>query len=194
VRGGALSFDGADDAVRLPHRTRLALGEGDFTASLHFRYAAPAGEQPFLWMGGTGGAQPQVWLRGEPAGDRIRALITTRSGATTVRTASVSAPGARNDGRWHHLALRRGGGRLTLFLDGHAFTTADVPGSVSRNSPFGVHIGQRMDSRAFLTGAVDDVRVWNRALSDGELASGAAGAASRGTVLHLPMDRLSGSN
>ncbi|MFJ4283209.1 exo-alpha-sialidase [Streptomyces massasporeus] len=194
VRGGALSFDGTDDAVRLPYRSRLPLGEGDFTASLHFRYTATTGEQPFLWMGGIGTTQPQIWLRGEPASDRVRGLITTRSGATTVRSASVSADGAHNDGRWHHLALRRGGGRLTLFLDGEAIGTADVPGSVSRNSPFGVHIGQRMDSRAFLTGAIDDVRVWNRALSDQELASGASGAASRGTVLWLPMDQVSGSN
>ncbi|MFC8146891.1 exo-alpha-sialidase [Streptomyces paradoxus] len=194
VRGGALSFDGTDDAVRLPYRSRLPLGEGDFTASLHFRYTATTGEQPFLWMGGIGTTQPQIWLRGEPASDRVRGLITTRSGATTVRSASVWSDGARNDGRWHHLALRRGGGRLTLFLDGEAIGTADVPGSVSRNSPFGVHIGQRMDSRAFLTGAVDDVRVWDRALSDGELAAGASGAASRGTVLWLPMDQVSGSN
>ncbi|MFJ7335166.1 exo-alpha-sialidase [Streptomyces sp. NPDC101110] len=194
VRGGALSFDGADDAVQLPYRSRLPLGDGDFTASLHFRYTATAGEQPFLWMGGIGTTQPQIWLRGEPASDRVRGLITTRSGATTVRSASVSTDGAHNDGRWHHLALRRGGGRLTLFLDGEALGTTDVPGSVSRNSPFGVHIGQRMDSRAFLTGAIDDVRVWNRALSDEELASGASGAASRGTVLWLPMDRVSGSN
>ncbi|MFF7765603.1 exo-alpha-sialidase [Streptomyces massasporeus] len=194
VRGGALSFDGTDDAVRLPYRSRLPLGEGDFTASLHFRYTATTGEQPFLWMGGIGTTQPQIWLRGEPAGNRVRGLITTRSGATTVRSASVSTDGAHNDGRWHHLALRRGGGRLTLFLDGEAIGTADVPGSVSRNSPFGVHIGQRMDSRAFLTGAIDDVRVWNRALSDEELASGASGAASRGTVLWLPMDQVSGSN
>ncbi|GGV60375.1 sialidase family protein [Streptomyces massasporeus] len=194
VRGGALSFDGTDDAVRLPYRSRLPLGEGDFTASLHFRYTAATGEQPFLWMGGIGTTQPQIWLRGEPASNRVRGLITTRSGATTVRSASVSTDGARNDGRWHHVALRRGGGRLTLFLDGEAIGTADVPGSVSRNSPFGVHIGQRMDSRAFLTGAIDDVRVWNRALSDEELASGASGAASRGTVLWLPMDQVSGSN
>ncbi|GAA2316346.1 exo-alpha-sialidase [Streptomyces hawaiiensis] len=194
VRGGALSFDGTDDAVRLPYRSRLPLGEGDFTASLHFRYTAAAGEQPFLWMGGIGSTQPQIWLRGEPASNRVRGLITTRSGATTVRSASVSTDGAHNDGRWHHLALRRGGGQLTLFLDGTPLGTADVPGSVSRNSPFGVHIGQRMDSRAFLTGAIDDVRVWNRALSDEELASGASGAASRGTVLWLPMDRVSGSN
>ncbi|MFD5162924.1 exo-alpha-sialidase [Streptomyces hawaiiensis] len=194
VRGGALSFDGTDDAVRLPYRSRLPLGDGDFTASLHFRYTATTGEQPFLWMGGIGGNQAQIWLRGEPASDRVRGLITTRSGATTVRSASVWTDGAHNDGRWHHLALRRGGGRLTLFLDGEALGTADVPGSVSRNSPFGVHIGQRMDSRAFLTGAIDDVRVWNRALSDKELASGATGASSRGTVLWLPMDRVSGSN
>ncbi|MFJ4555045.1 exo-alpha-sialidase [Streptomyces massasporeus] len=194
VRGGALSFDGTDDAVRLPYRSRLPLGEGDFTASLHIRYTATTGEQPFLWMGGIGTTQPQIWLRGEPASNRIRGLITTRSGATTIRSASVSTEGAHNDGRWHHLALRRGGGQLTLFLDGEAIGTADVPGSVSRNSPFGVHIGQRMDSRAFLTGAIDDVRVWNRALSDEELASGASGAASRGTVLWLPMDQVSGSN
>ncbi|EFL36026.1 neuraminidase [Streptomyces viridochromogenes DSM 40736] len=197
VRGGALSFDGEDDAVRLPYRSRLPLGEGDFTASLFFRYTATTGEQPFLWMGGIGTTQPQIWLRGEPASDRVRALITTRSGATTVRTASVSTAGAHNDGRWHHLVLRRGGGNLTLFLDGSPMSTPDVPGSVSRNSPFGVHIGQRMDSRAFLTGALDDVRVWNRALSDEELASGAAGAAGAaagGTVLWLPMDRVSGSN
>ncbi|WP_328345639.1 sialidase family protein [Streptomyces violaceus] len=194
VRGGALSFDGTDDAVRLPYRSRLPLGEGDFTASLFFRYTATTGEQPFLWMGGIGSTQPQIWLRGEPAGARVRALITTRSGATTVRSASVWTAGAHNDGRWHHMALRRGGGKLTLFLDGKPLTTTDVPGSVSRNSPFGVHVGQRMDSRAFLSGAIDDVRVWNRALSDEELASGASGAAAKGTVLWLPMDQVSGSN
>ncbi|MGW0474689.1 exo-alpha-sialidase [Streptomyces coeruleorubidus] len=194
VRGGALSFDGIDDAVRLPYRSRLQLGEGDFTASLFFRYTATTGEQPFLWMGGIGSTQPQVWLRGEPASDRVRALITTRSGAATVRTASVWTDGAHNDGRWHHLVLRRGGGQLTLFLDGTPISTPDVPGSVSRNSPFGVHIGQRMDSRAFLTGAVDDVRVWNRALTDRELGAGTKNAAARGTVLWLPMDQVSGSN
>ncbi|MFC9126171.1 exo-alpha-sialidase [Streptomyces sp. NPDC057099] len=194
VRGGALSFDGTDDAVRLPYRSRLPLGEGDFTASLFFRYTATTGEQPFLWMGGIGSTQPQIWLRGEPASNRVRGLVTTRSGASTVRSASVWTDGAHNDGRWHHLALRRGGGKLTLLLDGAPLTTTDVPGSVSRNSPFGVHIGQRMDSRAFLSGAVDDVRVWNRALSDEELASGAAGADAEGTVLWLPMDQVSGSN
>ncbi|MFE1835489.1 exo-alpha-sialidase [Streptomyces sviceus] len=188
VIGGALDLDGADDAVRLPYRDQLPLGAKEFTASLWFRYTATAGEQPLLWMGGVGTGQPQVWLRGEPASGRVRGLITVREGATTLRTASVSTSGAYNDGRWHHVALRRGGGRLTLFVDGTATGAPDVPGSVSRNSPFGVHIGQRMDGRAFFTGAIDEVRVWDRALTDAEITG--AGPASRGTVLWLPMDRV----
>lgn len=191
VSGGALSFDGVDDAVRLPYSDRLPLGTKEFTASLWFRYTATTGDQPFLWMGGVGTTQPQVWLRGEPASNRVRALITVRDGATTVRTASVVTTGAYNDGQWHHAAVRRGGGQLTLSVDGTAVSTADVAGSVSRNSPFGVHIGQRMDSLQYFTGSIDEVHVWDRVLTDDELA--AQHPATAGTVLWLPMDHVSGS-
>ncbi|MFI6931351.1 exo-alpha-sialidase [Streptomyces sp. NPDC050287] len=190
--GGALGFDGADDAVRLPYRSQLPLGTKDFTVSLWFRYTAPCGEQPLLWMGGVGNYQPQVTLRADPAGHRLRGQITVRDGARTVRAADVSGTAAHNDGTWHRVALRRGGNRLTLFVDGTAVGgTADVTGSVSRNSPFGVHIGQRMDSRAFFTGAIDDVRVWDRALTDAELAARTAPVTD--LVLWLPMDRVSDS-
>ncbi|CAM5712254.1 exo-alpha-sialidase OS=Streptomyces alboniger OX=132473 GN=CP975_30580 PE=3 SV=1 [Streptomyces alboniger] len=196
--GGALAFDGTDDAVRLPFRARLPRGAGDFTASLWFRYTATAGEQPLLWMGGIGTNQPQVWLRGEPASDRITGLITTRRGAAPPRSASVRTTGAYNDGQWHHVVLRRQAaeGRLTLFLDGAPVTAADVPGSVSRTSPFGVHVGQRLDSRAHFTGAIDEVRLHGRALTDAEVADlgGGGTPVTRDTVVRLPMDRVHGSN
>ncbi|MFJ8508281.1 exo-alpha-sialidase [Streptomyces avermitilis] len=196
VFGGALEFDGADDAVRLPYRGVLPLGTKDFTASLWFRYTATTGEQPLLWMGGIGTSQPQVWLRGEPASNRVQGLITVRNGASAPQSAFVRTTGAYNDGRWHHLALRRGGGALTLFLDGTPISTADVPGSVSRNSPFGVHIGQRVDSRAYFTGSIDEVRVYGRALSDAEITGLRTDneASARDAVLRLPMDRVSGSH
>ncbi|MEU8952892.1 exo-alpha-sialidase [Streptomyces sp. NPDC048518] len=194
--GGALALDGTDDAVRLPFRRQLPLGTRDFTASLWFRYSATTGEQPLLWMGGIGTNQPQVWLRGEPASNRVTGLITTREGAAPPRSASVRTTGAYNDGRWHHVALRRGDGRLTLFLDGERVEAPDVPGSVSRNSPFGVHVGQRMDSRAYFTGAIDEVRVYDVALDDDRMeALRTEGAAvTRDTVIRLPMDHVRGSN
>ncbi|GGS41402.1 exo-alpha-sialidase [Streptomyces griseoviridis] len=186
--GGALVLDGADDGVRLPYRRELPLGDGDFTASLWFRYTATSGEQPLLWMGGIGTRQPQVWLRAEPARDRVTGLMTARDGTAAPRSAYARIAGARNDGRWHRLVLRRGGGRLTLFLDGERAGTADVPGSVSRFSAFGVHVGARMDGRAHFTGAVDDVRVWRRALTDDEVTGGEAAAGD--VVLWLPLDRV----
>ncbi|MGW4986121.1 exo-alpha-sialidase [Streptomyces mirabilis] len=194
VRGGALEFDGVDDAVRLPYQDRLPLGTKDFTASLWFRYTATGGEQPLLWMGGIGTTQPQVWMRAEPASHRITALITTRSGAAAPTSASVRTASAYNDGQWHHLALRRGGGLLTLSVDGTAVVAADVPGSVSRNSPFGVHVGQRMDSRAYFTGAIDEVRVYDRVLSDDELSTPPSREVTRDTVLYLPMDQVRGGH
>ncbi|MCA6090833.1 exo-alpha-sialidase [Streptomyces sp. SCA3-4] len=193
--GGGLRFDGADDAVRLPYRASLPLGARDFTAALWFRYggAAAGGEQPFLWMGGVGGA-PQVALRGEPRAGRVTGQVTALAeGPGPSRTATVRSAGAYHDGRWHHLALRRTGGRLTLTVDGVSTTVRDVPGTVSRNSTFGVHLAQKPDGRAFLAGDLDEVRVYGRALTDGELnalrASNAPPAGRERLVLWLPLDR-----
>lgn len=144
-------------------------------------------------MGGIGTTQPQVWLRAEPASNRITGLITTRDGAAAPRTASVRTTAAYNDGQWHHAVLRRGKGQLTLTVDGTSVVTPDVPGSVSRNSPFGVHVGERMDSRAHFTGAIDDVRVQDRALSDEELDTPVT-TVTPDTVLWLPMDRVRGGH
>ncbi|MFJ5032657.1 exo-alpha-sialidase [Streptomyces sp. NPDC088560] len=190
VFGGALEFNGTDAAVRLPYSSRLPLGTKDFTASLWFRYTATTGEQPLLWMGGTGTTQPQVWLRAEPANNRVQGLITVRDGAAAPQTAYVRTNTAYNDGRWHHVVLRRGGGRLMLSVDGMQSSVADIPGSVSRSSPFGVHIAQRMDSRAFFTGAIDEVHVWDRALTDQELSDPKALRSAKDTVLWLPLDHV----
>ncbi|MFI9202102.1 exo-alpha-sialidase [Streptomyces sp. NPDC053048] len=193
--GGALRFDGVDDAVRLPYRGSLPLGARDFTAVLWFRYRprAGAGEQPFLWMGGVGGA-PQVALRGEPDSGRITGQLTARTaGPGPSRTATVRSAGAYADGRWHRLALRRSGGRLTLTVDGTSTSVPGVPGTVSRNSAFGVHLGQKPDGRSFLTGDLDEVRVYARALTDAELAGPQGFPAPprpEETVLWLPLDRV----
>ncbi|WP_129843456.1 sialidase family protein [Streptomyces sp. RFCAC02] len=190
--GNALAFDGADDSVRLPHRDTLPLGEGDFTVSLWFRYSAASGTHPFLWMGGVGGNAPQVWVRGEPADGRVRALVTARDGAADPASASVATAGAYNDGAWHHLALTRSGGTLTLAVDGGVpVTAADVPGSVSVRTTFGVHLGERPDGRVRLTGALDEVRVWDRALTADELRRARDGdAPPTGAVTALPLDAV----
>ncbi|MGW1075820.1 exo-alpha-sialidase [Streptomyces sp. NPDC002537] len=191
--GGALSFDGRSGAVRLPFRDSLPLGTRDFTAALWFRMpsSAPPSEQPLLWMGGVGGA-PQVSLRGEP--DGVAGSLTAVAGPGPARSATARVAGAYRDGAWHFAALRRAGGRLTLTVDGTSTVVANVRGSVSRTSTFGVHLAQRPDSRGFLTGDLEEVRVYGRGLSNRELArlrdSGGAGVAARGLRVWLPLDRV----
>ncbi|MFF4694274.1 exo-alpha-sialidase [Streptomyces chattanoogensis] len=197
VFGDALAFDGKDDAVRLPYRDSLPLGTHDFTCSLFFRYDATTGEQPMLWMGGVGSRAPQVAVSADPAHHRITAHITAVDGARPPVTAQVVSNGAYNDGRWHHLALRRTGGRLMLTVDLVDTTSVpDVPGSVSRGSVFGVHLGQKVDSRAQFTGALDEVSVYRRALTDEQLTGvGTSDAAAGGPlVLRLALDRVHGGD
>ncbi|WP_405746250.1 exo-alpha-sialidase [Streptomyces sp. NBC_01525] len=193
VLGRALAFDGADDAVQVPFRASLALGDAPFTCALWFRYDATGGEQPLLWTGGSGSRSPQVTLVGDPAHGRITATLTTVAGAAPPVTTELSTAGAYNDGRWHLLALRRTGGRLLLTVDATATTAApDVPGSVSRGSAFGVRLGERLDGRAHFTGALDETVVLGRALSDADLtALHATGRTPAGpVVLRLGLDRV----
>lgn len=193
--GRALSFDGADDAVRLPYRGSLPLGTHDFTCSLWFRQDAATGEQPLLWMGGVGSKSPQVAVEGDPGHDRIIARVTAVDGPAPAATAQAVTHSGYHDGNWHHLALRRTGGRLLLTVDGRETTVVpDVPGSVSRGSVFGVHLGQRPDGRAQFTGALDEVRVYRRALTDAELSGVRSDNAPVGgpLVLGLSLDRVRG--
>ncbi|MCF3102605.1 exo-alpha-sialidase [Streptomyces roseoverticillatus] len=155
--------------------------------------AAAQTEQPLLWMGGMGGA-PQVALRVAPGG-RVTGQVTAVAGAGPARTAVVRSA-AYGDGLWHRVVLRRGGGRIVLTVDGAASSVPGVPGTVSRNSTFGVHLGQRPDGRAWLSGELDDVRVYGRALTDGEVARlgrpvrPGEPALSRDLLLWLPLDRV----
>ncbi|MEV6670718.1 sialidase family protein [Streptomyces sp. NPDC051162] len=191
--GGALSFDGTDDAVRLPYRPELPLDARDFTALLWFRQSAAAhGEQPLLWMGGVGGA-PQVSLRSDARG--VTGSLTAVTGPAPARSATARLPGAYRDGRWHFAALRRGGDRLVLTVDGASVAVGGAAGSVSRTSTFGVHMGQRPDGRGHFLGSLDEVRVYGRGLSDRELSrlrGSGDGVASRALLVWLPLDGLAG--
>ncbi|NGN70002.1 laminin G [Streptomyces sp. A7024] len=195
THGGAASFDGVDGHVRLPFRSAQALGKKDFTASVWFRYSATSGEQPLLWMGGVGTKSPYVALRALPGENRLVAEMTPAPDGPIkppLPVVQASAPAAYNDGEWHHAVIRRGGGSLTLSVDGAAAVSApDAGGSLSRNSTFAVHLGQKMDSRVRYQGDLDDVRVYDRALGAGEVTALREGSHPRhGLIVDVPLDRL----
>lgn len=183
--GSSVLLDCGDDHVRLPYAESLAVESGDFTLTLWFRYGQSAADQALFWAYGQGSSTPQVWVRAEPGGARIRAWLTTPAGS-----ASVSSSEAYDDDAWHHLALRRDGDELAMWIDGEQVGTATTPeGSVSTLRPFSIVLGRRLDGAHCFDGRFDEFRLYRRALSPDELEEiRTDNAVVPDTAIRLPFD------
>ncbi|HEY0451988.1 exo-alpha-sialidase [Actinophytocola sp.] len=189
--GAGLELDGVDDYLRVPYDKAQEPGDGDLTYTAWFRYGESTGPQALLWLGGMGGTAPQLWLRGEPASNRLVAWMTTAKGSASVTTTS-----AYDDRQWHHVALRRSAGRLLLWVDGVQVAAGPaVAGSLSERVSFQVHLGERQDYQQRFDGTLDEVRLYRRALTTAELDAVRLSNVDipAGQVLRLPLDRLAGA-
>ncbi|MBA7639403.1 hypothetical protein ES703_47061 [subsurface metagenome] len=76
-----------------------------------------------------------------------------------------------NDGQWHHVAGVYDGSKICIYVDGILDNTEDASGSIS-NSSYNVLIGENeeMTGREW-NGLIDELRIYNRALSHGEIVS-----------------------
>jgi sialidase-1 len=91
---------------------------------------------------------------------------------------------------WHHVALQRKAGTLSLWVDGAQVAGVAAPtGSVSPGRLFKVYVGQRLDGLHHFDGSLDEVRIYKRALTAAEISSirtsNATGIAN--VVLDLPL-------
>jgi hypothetical protein len=85
------------------------------------------------------------------------------------------------DLEWHHLAATFDGQTVAWYGDGLLVGTDAVAAADLR--PLGqVHIGKRQDNRNFFPGLVDEVRIYDRALSPAEVA----GLAGLTESIHRP--------
>ncbi|MBB5802037.1 sialidase-1 [Saccharothrix ecbatanensis] len=183
-----LALDGVDDYLRVPYDPAHLPGDGDLTYTAWIRYGASKSDQSLLWLGGMGTTAPQLWLRAEPRNQRLVARMTTADGS-----AGVVSTQAYDDQQWHHVVLQRSAGQLLLWVDGERVASGpDVAGSVSRRVPFQLQIGQRQDNSQRWQGALDEVRLYTRALSPAELDRVRLTNADvpEGQVLRLPLDRM----
>ena len=164
--GQGRDLDGVDDAIQLPFAESLAVGAGDFTAMAWIKQGASTANQAIFWGYGINEFS-QFWLRAEPADSRIRGLITTGG-----NTAAVQTTKAYNDNAWHHVALQRKAGTLSIWVDGTQAASVTAPtGSVSPGRPFKMYVGQRLDGAHHFDGSMDEVRIYKRALTATELNS-----------------------
>ncbi|MEV0628661.1 polymorphic toxin-type HINT domain-containing protein [Nonomuraea wenchangensis] len=113
------------------------------------------------------------------------------SAAYHYDSARIVSPQKVNDGAWHHAVLTAAGNVQTLYVDGAeaATRTAEIRNTEPEYSEF--------MSLGGLTGAIDEVAVYDRPLSPGEIArhyAVRAAAPNRLTKITLPSGRVWAEN
>ncbi len=116
----------------------------------------------FYWEGQIN--QQSVWIRLEPSNNRIFANVGPPGNFLNIGTTA-----AFNDGYWHHYALTGSGSNtLRVYIDGVLNNTATGSFSGAQTTNF-ARFGCRDDITQYYNGRLDNVKIWNTALSASEI-------------------------
>jgi hypothetical protein len=130
----------------------------------------------------------QFWLQHSQDNSKFEFAVNTSAGHSYVQ--SSAAP---QQGQWQHVAGVYNGTTLTIYVNGVASGTASLSGNViSPQDEFNLRIGRwgwDTAPRSF-NGDIDEVRIYPRSLSGGEVASAMAathpcGASEPGAAHYL---------
>jgi hypothetical protein len=152
---GALEFDGIDDYVETDFVLNPA--DGAFSVFTWIKGGTPG--QVIISQTGSDGTG-QIWLGVDPSDGKLM----TGLGPVMVAESVIT------DGEWHHIgivvAAYQSMRYRSLYFDGVrvAMDTQSVELPVSNG---GLHIGSgnNLEAGTFFSGLIDDVRIYNRAVS-----------------------------
>jgi len=165
VHGDALRFDGSGSHLRIENAGTLPI-EQAMTLELFVRYD---GENPVRPSGlYTLAAHSTIFsLAVSPDLMAVRARVETASG----RAKLASGRRALREGRWHHVALTYDGAEVVLHVDGVPAARAEATGKVALEPDVDLVIGTWYQTNQALFGAIDELRLHDRALTSRELAA-----------------------
>ena len=168
VANSSYDFDGIDDYIDIGDPDILDLGASNYTYSLWFRTDAMGINYYMLSKYESGGTN--AFGIGTVGTDRIYSFF-----AGDVHLDGVSIDGTRNinDGAWHHvvMAIDLDNFEYNLYLDGVLEGAKSFPVTSSGiDSDYPLLIGKIVDGQNF-DGSIDDVRIYNRALSGAEITA-----------------------
>lgn len=115
---------------------------------------------------------PLVDLGTHNAGTDGTVDLYFRDGAGTVQLNHAHSPGTAYDNTWHHLGLVDANGAVSLYLDGvlNLSTNYTRSAPASDTTTLGAIVrGMGGNIAAYFAGAIDDVAVWERALTEDEI-------------------------
>jgi hypothetical protein len=163
-----LQFDGANDVVTVPDDRTL-----DITSAI----TVEAWIRPDSISNGR--TQDRILYKG---GNYDLSIATGRTGCAFGTTGDVKwrakiggssqriCGGVLTPGVWHHVAGSYNGSQFVLYLDGAVVTSVPLSGAMKANNQ-ALYLGNQSSGTRAFHGSLDEVRIWNRALSAAEIAA-----------------------
>jgi len=175
--GNAISFNGSTDYLFFTNTPGVDIGvpasrRGSWTIA--------------LWVKGTGPGQANKWyfiegsstsinpVTGFYVNNNTNPLCFVRDSANSTRVNAAILTNGALDNTWHHLAMTYdlATAQFRTYVDGKLdFNSSFVPNYAGSTPPNQVGIGAQVRNAIanYFQGAVDDVALWNRALSQAEI-------------------------
>ena len=160
--GNTLQFDGKDDYVNVPHSNSLNLSNLTIEA----------------WVKPTGNHWRNILMKGNygygfaiDEGNRLRYWISGGSSECLSSTGTVTS----EHGQWQHVAVIVNDITTTFYINGTK--AGGHSRSTINNNTGALTIGQQGTNCAcnYFAGSMDEVRIWNRSLTEAEIAANAQG-------------------
>ena len=154
--GGALSFDGVGDYVSLGSISAL-MGD-NFTAQAWVNVDESAGVwNPVLMQHDLSNDGCYFYI----ANDKPTFYLLDSPGF-----AQVTSPESVNANQWYHVAVTNDGSDLKVYVDGKLKASGSSAGMTGVN--YDAYIGCEPVSLLYYNGLIDDVRIYNRPVSESE--------------------------
>ena len=175
--GGGLSFDGVDDYVTAGD-VASADGLNQITISAWVKFNVSGGggkETHFIDKSRCDGAvSGGPWELGVSLTQSHKAefLVYPSNGSPYSYVFSGSSTTSVDDGQWHYVTGRYDGAYLSIWIDGVQQNSISAPGLTMSNSGNALELGGHCNGYAYsFAGKLDDVRIYNRALTSAEIQS-----------------------
>lgn len=177
--GKAVFFDGIDDYIKVPHSGGINFGKDqDFTVSLWLKYGnqdntvAVDNDVLSKWKGGYPFVVRVINQTAKPEQGTPGVWYAARWDGDCQHGGGAIGPKI-NDQQFHHVVFVKRGTLLYGYTDGMETSQGPDNTICETKNDAPLYIGTRTPSPTsnFFKGAVDDLRIYNRALSVDEIKS-----------------------
>ena len=158
---GALDLDGIDDYVETDFVLNPA--DGPFSIFVWVKGGAP-GQAVLSQMGGAN------WLYADSLEGNLMTALSRPAGGR-IRPQPLVSEFVITDGNWQRIGLVWEGLYRTLYVDDVAVAEDTQTNLESSNNGLYIGAGKAMEPGSFWSGLIDDVRIYNRALTAEEIAA-----------------------